>query len=92
VGYNHHMIATSLEKAVDYAKAHKIPRVIQIQCPQRKETIYAFTDDEKHEHTEWYEKIKRDRNQRYVSCKKCGYGMLAANQGDFIFKTHEIAF
>jgi ribosomal protein S27E len=85
------MIATSLDKALDYAKAHAMPRVIEVQCPQCKETVYAFTDDEKHEHMAWYEKIKRDRNQRYVSCKKCGYGMLAVGQGDFIFKTHQVS-
>ena len=84
------MIATSLEPALNYAKAHNMPRVIEIQCPQCKETVYAFTDDAKHEHMGWYEKIKRDRNQRYVLCKKCGYGMLSAGQGAFIFKIHEI--
>ncbi len=84
------MIAPSLDKALKFAKDHGIPRVIEIRCPQCKETIYAFTDDEKHEHTQWYEKLKKDRNERYVCCKKCGYGMLAANQGDFIFKTHEV--
>ena len=84
------MIATSLEKAMEFAKAHNIPRVIEIQCPQCKEAVYAFTDDNKHEHIEWYERIKRDRNQRYVSCKKCGYGMLSRAQGNFIFKTHKV--
>jgi ribosomal protein S27E len=84
------MIATSLEKAVAFAKEHGMPRVIEIQCPQCNETIYAFTDDSKHEHIMWYEKIKRDHNQRYVSCKKCGYGMLSSMQGSFIFKTHNI--
>jgi len=84
------MITASLEKAIEFAKAHDLPRVIEMRCPQCKKVVYAFTDDDKHEHVEWYEKIKRDRYQRYISCKKCGYGMLSPAQGDFIFKTHNL--
>lgn len=82
------MIASSLQQAIDFAKANGVPRVLEMKCPQCKETIYACTDDAKHEHLAWFETLKQNKKQRYVSCKRCGYGMMG--QSSFIFTTHEV--
>lgn len=81
------MVFNSLQKAMDFAEGNNVPRVLEMKCPQCGETIYACTDDDKHEHLSWFETLKQNRKQRYVSCKRCGYGMLG--ESSFVFKTHE---
>lgn len=82
------MIFSSLQPALDYAETHHVPRILEMRCPQCDQTIYACTDDDKHEHISWFETLKQNRKQRYVACKRCGYGMLG--ESTFTFKTHEI--
>ncbi len=83
------MIVTDLRQALDYAKANHIPRVLEMRCPRCDQTIYAATDSEKHEHASWMARLKDHRSQRYVSCKRCGYGR-GAGESSFIFQTHEV--
>ncbi len=83
------MIATDLEKILGFAKEHQIPRVIEMRCPRCDQTIYAATDDDKHEHAQWMATLKMNRSQRYVSCKRCGYGR-GPGESSFVFKTHEV--
>jgi DNA-directed RNA polymerase subunit RPC12/RpoP len=83
------MIAVSLEKALDFAKTHDIPRVLEMRCARCDQTMYAVTDDDKHEHRAWLDTLKNNSAQRYVSCKRCGYGR-APGESSFIFKTHEV--
>lgn len=86
------MISFSLAKAIAYAKEHKIPRVIEIKCPRKScgKILYAFTDDDKHEHAAWLAEFKRQRFQRKIFCKHCGYGVTSDHEGDFIMETHEL--
>jgi len=84
------MIYTSLEHAIEYGKAHGASRVFEMRCPRCDRTVYAATDDERHEHVSWFEELKRNKHSRHVSCKRCGYGSLSSAEGGFHFRTHEI--
>jgi len=77
-----------------YAKEHHIPRVIEIKCPRPScgQTMYALTDDEKHEHAAWLDHFKSNRYKRHIACKRCGYGLTSDSEGDFIVTTHQISF
>jgi len=84
------MISTTLEKAMCYAKENRIPRVIEIKCPRPScgKTMFAITDDDKHEHAAWLEQFKRERSKRHVYCKYCAYGAMGNSENDFKFVTH----
>ena len=82
------MIGTSLEPVLDYAKKHNVSRVMEVRCSRCDQTIYAVTDDD-HENMSLVRRLKNDRSQRYVHCKRCGYGMFPG-ESTFVFKTHEV--
>ena len=86
------MIATSLEKAVVYAREKHIPRVIEIKCPRHScgKTMFAITDDDEHEHAGWLESFKKNRSKRHVYCKHCAYGAMGGNENAFHFVTHSV--
>lgn len=84
------MINVSLEKAMEFAKENGIPRVIEIQCPRCKGTVYALTDNDKHEHRAWMESFKKKSLSRFINCKHCGYGATSSTEGNFAFKTHQV--
>ncbi|MDO8504329.1 MAG: hypothetical protein Q7S36_00550 [Candidatus Liptonbacteria bacterium] len=84
------MIYTSLEEALDYAKKNKVPSVLEMRCPRCDKTVYAATDDQKHEHLSWLEGLRANRNKSHVACRRCGYGSLSSAEGGFVFKTHDL--
>jgi len=85
------IIATSLEKAIAFAKEHKIARVTEIKCPREtcRKTFSVFAGDER-ERDAWLEKFKNDRFKRHIYCKHCGYGSMGDAEGQFEIKNHAV--
>jgi hypothetical protein len=85
------MVTASLEKAIMYAKEHKISRVTEIKCPRTTcgKTFSVFAGDERGR-TAWLEEFKNNRFKRHIYCKHCGYGAMGDAEGQFEFKNHAV--
>ncbi len=85
------MVVTSFEKAIAYAKEHKISRVTEVTCPREtcRKTLYVFAGDER-EREAWLEEFSRNRFKRHVYCKHCGYGAMGNSEGQFEIKNHMV--